>query len=218
MVWVRNIGYGTGMEDGSWPQTELRGRALIEEAACRFSANHGLDGSWLRSAARWLAEVAPAWEDMTGSVPVTRTYRPICSSMHLEAWLIAWPAGGRLELHDHGGASGALQVLRGNLVEEFAPAGPVRPDRSRVLRRPLRRRALGRGDSTAFDADYVHDVINGGGPLATSVHVYGPAVRPMAFYNPGRAVLRVLPAETDGADIIDGRNDLADAGSERHVG
>ena len=34
-----------------------------------------------------------------------------------EAWLIAWPPGGRVQFHDHGGSGGSVLVLDGALHE-----------------------------------------------------------------------------------------------------
>ena len=132
---------------------------------------HALGPEWLGSAAGWLARVAPAWEAMTGEVPQQRAYRLLVSSLHLEAWLICWPPGGRLALHDHGGASGAVEVVRGSLDETFLDS-----DRRAQVRQLLPDRAL------AFDGDYIHDVINNGETAATSVHIYGAANRSMHFY------------------------------------
>ena len=34
-----------------------------------------------------------------------------------DAWLIAWPSGGKVDLHDHGNSTGAVSVISGALVE-----------------------------------------------------------------------------------------------------
>jgi hypothetical protein len=45
-----------------------------------------------------------------------------------DAWLIAWPKGGKVELHDHGTSTGAVRVISGSLVE----AVPRRDDAGRL--------------------------------------------------------------------------------------
>ena len=156
-------------------------------------ASHAIDPAWLGSAAGWLAQVAPRWEDVTGEVPTGRQYRLIASSLYVEAWLICWPSGGHLELHDHGGACGAMQVVGGALPEQFVA------DR----RLPARRRHLQAGQSISFDADYAHDVVNLGDPTATSVHVYSSAARPMAYYRLTDAGMLRGAEGVDDAVVVD---------------
>lgn len=181
-----------------------------------------LDPTWLDSAAGWLAEVVPSWRarptreassrapslsDTFGAEPDSRTYRLITSSRHLEAWLICWPRGGRLELHDHGGACGALRVVEGALSERYVP-GP---------RLAARRRRLLAGQGISFDADYAHDVANQDGPTATSVHVYSAAVRPMAYYRLDDTGMLVPAGHVDESVVLEpdriiGRESLARGG------
>lgn len=105
---------------------------------------------------------------------LARRYRRLELIGEHEIWLIDWPAGGELELHDHGGASGAFQVVTGTLEERFAA--------DQHVRRPLRTRHHGPGDGQAFGPRYVHDLRNGGGAPARSVHVYSPPLTEMRFY------------------------------------
>ncbi|MDQ2729203.1 MAG: cysteine dioxygenase family protein [Actinomycetota bacterium] len=170
-----------------WEQTERRGRGLAEEANAAVRSGRPLAPAWLDSAAGWLAEVAPVWPDLTDGVPAGRQYRLIASSPHLEAWLICWPSAGRLELHDHGGAGGALRVLGGSLTEQFVA------DRSH----PARRRRLEAGQGISFDADYVHDVVNLDAEMATSVHVYSSPGRPMGYYRLSEAGMLMVPGRID---------------------
>jgi quercetin dioxygenase-like cupin family protein len=160
------------MEERDWNLTVQRARALAEEAGSLLKAGQAPGPRWLGSAAPWLSQTAPTWEAMTGEVPAERAYRLLVSSLHFEAWLICWPPGSRLELHDHGGASGAFQVVDGTLHEASVQAKVSR----------LRVRDLAAGESIGFGPDYVHDVVNRGAGPATSVHLYGAANRSMAFY------------------------------------
>jgi predicted metal-dependent enzyme (double-stranded beta helix superfamily) len=160
-----------------------RARALAEEAGSLVKSGRKLRPDWLGPAAAWLAADAPAWEDMSGAIPKERSYRLLASSLQLEAWLICWPPGGRLALHDHGGASGALQVVRGDLYEGFVSDGGTR----------VRSRALSAGEGVAFDGDYLHDVANRGADLTTTVHLYGPASTSMSFYRLHPSSRRPMP-------------------------
>ena len=49
--------------------------------------------------------------------PYERCWRTIVANQHLEAWVVAWPVGGAIELHDHGDSAGAVVVARGTLSE-----------------------------------------------------------------------------------------------------
>jgi predicted metal-dependent enzyme (double-stranded beta helix superfamily) len=102
------------------------------------------------------------WELMA----VTETY---------EAWVIAWPPGGAIELHDHGGSSGAVIVVEGELKE------------SRIAARPsggvaIRTSTIGAGESVSFGARHVHDIVNAADATAISVHVYAPRLSSMTYY------------------------------------
>lgn len=92
-----------------------------------------------------------------------------------DAWLIAWPKGGKVELHDHGVSTGAVSVIRGALVE----AVPRRDDAGHLA---LVRRALRAGATLGFGAGHVHDVTNESEEHALSLHVYSPALTSMTYY------------------------------------
>lgn len=197
-----------GEDDGGgrgWEATRARALALVAEARCWRDAGEALTPSWLASGAAWLAEAAAGWEALHAEVPPTRRYRSIAASPDLECWLIAWPPGGRLQLHDHGGAAGALQVVSGTLHESGAVAAPAGPDGRRRLERPLRTRVLGAGSGVSFASSYVHDVVGAPGGLATSVHVYSAAVGPMRFWAASRGMLVPAPPEPpDAAEVVEG--------------
>jgi hypothetical protein len=92
-----------------------------------------------------------------------------------EAWVIAWPPGGAIDLHDHGGSSGAVVVVAGELKE------------TRIVKRPsggvtIRTSTVGAGQSVSFGARDVHDVVNVEDEAALSVHVYAPRLSSMTYY------------------------------------
>lgn len=69
----------------------------------------------LLALARELTLTARAWPRMHG--PTRRVWKLMASSQHLEAWVVVWPPGGGIELHDHGEGNGALVVVEGGLIE-----------------------------------------------------------------------------------------------------
>ncbi len=147
----------------------------------------------LATIASGLASVTSPWQMPTGGVPTTRCYRQILSTAAYDAWVICWPAGVTLGLHDHGGSSGALCVVSGELHEETCGEGGVVDERS-----------LGPGAVSSFGPAQVHGVSNRGHLPATSVHVYSPPLTSMTHYarDDGRLV---AVAEEDGAAWDDAR-------------
>ena len=69
-----------------------------------------------------------------------------------DAWLIAWPSGGKVELHDHGHSTGAVSVISGALVEAVPVARRHRPPR------PWSATSCTRAPRLGFGAGHVHDV------------------------------------------------------------
>jgi predicted metal-dependent enzyme (double-stranded beta helix superfamily) len=123
-----------------------------------------------------------------------REWRLIAHTEAFDAWLIAWPPGGTVTLHDHGPSQGALSVIAGTLVE----AVPWRDDTGRLA---LRRKEVAVGTTLGFRAGHVHDVTNESETHAFSLHVYAPALTEMTLFElrANRLVTRgVRPA--DGAD------------------
>lgn len=95
-----------------------------------------------------------------------------------EAWLIAWPPGGRVRYHDHGPSSGSVLVLEGALLE-LTPR--LRGDDQ--LR--LERYRYAAGSLLEFDPGHVHDLLNEGGGLSVSLHVYSPRLECMTYFDLG---------------------------------
>ena len=110
------------------------------------------------------------WELTSPTVPTERCYELLLSTDSYDAWLIHWPPGTGIAAHDHGGSTGAFAVVSGVLDED------VGMDEHTTTRR------LHPGESVVFRGDHVHAVVNRGETGATSVHVYAPPLRAMAFY------------------------------------
>jgi predicted metal-dependent enzyme (double-stranded beta helix superfamily) len=133
--------------------------------------------------ARGLAEVE--WWRRSVDLPETgRATRLVAVTDHYEAWLIHWASGGDIAMHDHGGSSGALWLLRGELSESYA---------DRIDRRPLRSRFLAAGSGITFGPGHVHNLVNPGTAPATSVHVYSPHLSSMTFYDDALSPIRTEP-------------------------
>ena len=134
---------------------------------------HRLSPLALLHRARAEAPQVVPWSERVEEPLAERAYELVAMDDDVEVWVIHWPAGGHLELHDHGGSAGALVVVGGTLEETY-----VGPD-------GLAGRRLGSGGGTAFGPAYVHDVVNTGVGPATSVHVYSPPLPAMTFYRHG---------------------------------
>jgi hypothetical protein len=128
---------------------------------------------WLASVAQGWAEQPEVWRRLVRPDATGRWVEPLAVNERSEVWLQGWPAGEHVELHDHGGASGALCVVAGQLVETWA-AGLS------ALR--LRQRRLDRGAVAAFGPEHVHDVVNAGRTQALTIQVYTPRLVSMTFY------------------------------------
>jgi hypothetical protein len=143
----------------------------------------GLDR--LKSIAVRLAARASSWPGMAR--PTQRRWELMAVSDAFEAWVIAWPPGGAIELHDHGGSSGAVLVAAGELRETTIvpqPSGGVALETTTV-------RA---GQSIGFEGRHIHDIVNVGDAPAVSVHVYAPHLTTMRYYRVIEGVLHEGPA------------------------
>jgi quercetin dioxygenase-like cupin family protein len=87
-----------------------------------------------------------------------------------EAWVIAWPSGSGLEMHDHDGSIATMYVVNGRLRERYVGRnGEVSV------------RWLGGGDVIEMQRDHQHEVINLDATEVISVHVYSPRLRDQTF-------------------------------------
>jgi predicted metal-dependent enzyme (double-stranded beta helix superfamily) len=146
--------------------------------------------------AQELANSPEIWWPRVRRASGERWYVPLMEDDEFEAWLLGWPVGEGIELHDHGSSSGALVVVEGTLLETYIQASDwVRP--SGRLRR------LPEGALVSFGPDHIHDVVNGGARQALSIHVYSPRLRSMTFYEnrPDRG-LAAIRTEVSRPDLI----------------
>lgn len=127
----------------------------------------------------------------------TREWRLVARAPDFDAWLITWPPGGQVTLHDHGSSTGAITVIDGVLTEAI----PRRDDAGRL---GLDSRELHGGTTLAFAEGHVHDVTNESGRHALSLHVYSPALTHMTQYDltPDGLVARGV-SWTATAEVVD---------------
>ena len=121
----------------------------------------------LASATRWPGTLSEVGE---------RTWRLLAATPQFDAWMIAWPHGGRVSLHDHGASRGALAVVCGTLAETV----PWRDDAGRLS---LLRHDLVAGSLRSLELGHIHDVTNPGTQTAVSLHVYSPPLTSMTHYD-----------------------------------
>ena len=126
----------------------------------------------LAAIAAGLAAVTVPWELGLGEDPTERRFHRVLATDAYEAWVICWPSGESLDMHDHGGSAGAFSVVSGQLDEATIEAGV------KVVR------TFAPGDTATFGAARVHAVANRGASVATSVHVYSPPLSSMVYYEP----------------------------------
>jgi hypothetical protein len=146
---------------GQWQQ--VASRALHPSA-------RDADEVSLQVIAEGLAQVAVPWELRTGTAPAERRYERVLATAAYDAWVIYWPPGFELPLHDHGGSWGAFSIVGGGLEEVTMVDG----QRVSLL--------LGRGETVHFGPDHVHAVGNPTTLPATSLHVYSPPLSSMAYF------------------------------------
>jgi predicted metal-dependent enzyme (double-stranded beta helix superfamily) len=113
----------------------------------------------------------------------TRRWELLAASATFEAWVIGWPPGGTIALHDHGDSAAAAAVAGGELVETT-----VTKNGDGTVSTTARRMTAGSGWSMA--SRHVHDVVNNGSRPAVSVHVYAPRLTSMTHYRLDGGVLR----------------------------
>lgn len=152
----------------------------ISTALTGASWRHTDDGSTstpsrdeLRRLLAFIALRSDTWASRVRHDRDERWYELLLRTAAVDVWLVGWWPGQWTPLHDHGGASGALTVLRGTLTEEsvVSPSAPHSDWRS-----------LTTGTTIDIAAHLVHRVGNAGRTPATSIHAYSPPDVDMRTY------------------------------------
>ena len=133
------------------------------------------------------------WRPLVRHIPSERWYQRLYSTGGFEVWLLGWEVAQDTQIHDHGGSSGAFCVTEGALVEYHAELSHPGP---------MLRHSHASGHARTFGPSYVHNLVNEGPALATSVHAYSPPLTKMTYYRrmpeEGFALERTL--EVDGPE------------------
>jgi predicted metal-dependent enzyme (double-stranded beta helix superfamily) len=123
-----------------------------------------------------------------------RWYQRLEQTEDHELWLLTWLPGQRTGFHDHFGSAGAFAVVRGELKERTVPARRALPGRGAARRAfadhavqsaanaRVAVTAFAAGQVRAFGPQHVHEVVNGSGQPAVSVHAYSPSLAGMRRY------------------------------------
>ncbi|CAO5232306.1 cysteine dioxygenase [Frankia sp. AgKG'84/4] len=137
----------------------------------------------LRRLTAGLAARTDVWRPVIRHTAERRWYTRLLLSATVEVWLIGWYPGQQTEVHDHGGALGALTVVQGRVEEDrFDREWALTGSREHVT-----------GSSAGFGAAHVHRVANRGSVAATTIHAYSPPELPMR-YGPELAADGTQPA------------------------
>jgi hypothetical protein len=168
-------------DDMPFPFSGIRQILDFPDSASRPEGGLLLRRKALLAMALQLAERAPSWPSMAKPVfqspLIRRRWDVVQTSVDVEAWVIAWPPGGTMELHDHGGSVGAVVVSSGELTETRAapnPGGSI----------DLWTRTLSVGRSIGFAEHDVHGLTNATETPAVSVHVYAPPPTSLRYHRP----------------------------------
>jgi predicted metal-dependent enzyme (double-stranded beta helix superfamily) len=159
-----------GWSDLAGP-SELAGH-LGDELMC--DEGDPLDLATLTALVRRLAATRRLWRPIIRHDADKRWYTRLLLTGVVEVWLIGWAPGQHTEVHDHGGALGALAVADGTVEEDLHVA-----DGGSWQARGTRRHA--QGSVAGFTADHAHRVINRSELPATTVHAYSPPEVPLRY-------------------------------------
>jgi hypothetical protein len=130
-----------------------------------------LDGGELCRLVAGIAAEPALWQPLMHADTDARHFAQLWLDEHVGIWVITWARGNDTGFHDHDVSSGAVAVVRGEIVEErLVVGGPPR----RLPRRT--------GETFGFDASHVHRMRKDDAALAVSIHAYSPPLWRMGAY------------------------------------
>ena len=106
------------------------------------------------------------WEHRLDANAGTRTYEALHRDAHVDLWAIAWYPQSDTGWHDHDTSSGAVHVVRGELVESVLRIG-----------RAEAHCGYGAGSGFSFAPTHIHRLACESG-RAVSIHAYSPPLPP----------------------------------------
>lgn len=149
----------------------------------RVAAGENLNRPQLAALAVALGREPRFWADLVRHDPSTRYFNQLYRDANLDVWLICWLDAQDTGYHDHELSSGAVYVVEGSLCEDYFYRDAEGWIDVRTRERPA-------GTVFDFDGASIHGVRHTGGPPATSIHAYSPALWRMGYYEPGEGGLR----------------------------
>jgi hypothetical protein len=149
----------------------------------RAPAGENLTRPQLAGLATALGREPRFWSYLVRHNPQQRYFHQLYRDANLDAWLICWLDAQDTGYHDHELSSGAVYVVEGVLSEDYF----YRDADGWIHERTRERHA---GTVFDFDGTSIHGVRHAGGPPATSIHIYSPALWRMGYYQPGEGGLR----------------------------
>ena len=149
----------------------------------RVRPGENLSREELSALAVAVGEEPRLWTAEVRHDPHTRHFVQLYRDANVDVWLICWLDAQDTGYHDHDLSSGAVFVCEGTLSEDYF----YRDGAGWIDVRPRIRDA---GSVFDFDGSSIHGMRHAGGPPATSIHVYSPALWRMGYYEPGEGGLR----------------------------
>jgi hypothetical protein len=177
-------------------------RSWIHE---RYPAGENLTRPQLAELAVDLGNEPQLWSEHVRHDPATRHFVQLYRDANIDVWLICWLDAQDTGYHDHDLSSGAVYVVEGGLVEDYF----YRDAEGWIT---VRSRERGAGTVFDFDASSIHGMRHAGGPPATSIHAYSPALWRMGYYEPGEGGLRRVSI-TYADELVSSHGDPAPAAS-----
>jgi predicted metal-dependent enzyme (double-stranded beta helix superfamily) len=126
-----------------------------------------------------LAARPEVWSDQVSYAGGRRHYASIQRDEYVDVWLICWSPGNDTGWHDHDVSSGAVQVVRGALLESNPRIGGEHVQA-----------VVTEGRSFSFGPDHIHR-LTGEAEQTISLHAYSPPLWRLGQYSiDGDGVLR----------------------------
>jgi hypothetical protein len=142
----------------------------------QFPAGHDLSNADLATAAAALGQARFLWRSHVHHDPERRHYTQLYRDPHIDIWLICWTNQQDTGFHDHDVSAGAVHIIEGELVEDQFELRDGALREISVTHPP--------GTTFDFDASHVHRLRHRHGTVATSIHIYSPALWRMGYYDP----------------------------------
>jgi hypothetical protein len=149
----------------------------------RVAAGQNLTRPELATLASDLAKEPHFWSDRVRHDPNTRYFNQLYRDANLDIWLICWLDAQDTGYHDHELSSGAVFIVEGRLHEDYFYRDSEGWIEVRTRERPA-------GTVFDFDGASIHGLRHAGGPPATSIHCYSPALWRMGYYESGDVGVR----------------------------